>query len=151
MSIKDINLYKFKEKEFTAKNIFYYAQQTKYEFRGVMINKFNLNRKESKKAWKRMINAFNFKPIRTAKKSILQYKERTREANALLVKKRDIPKFQMTYQIGESDVDIIANFLKKGISRVYTSDRAFHETCKILGFNSKMISLYEYANMEKRP
>lgn len=116
-----------------------------------MINKFNLNRKESKKAWKRMINAFNFKPIRTAKKSILQYKERTREANALLVKKRDIPKFQMTYQIGESDVDIIANFLKKGISRVYTSDRAFHETCKILGFNSKMISLYEYANMEKRP
>ena len=148
--VKDINLFKFKEKNFSIKNIFYYAQKTKYEFMGVLINKNGFDREEAKKSWKRVADALDLNLISTQKNKIFPYLFRVEEANNFLVKQRGNCNFQMTYKIGKADIEIIANFLKEGVCLVYTSDRAFYETCKILRLNSKIIFLPDYFKMEKR-
>ena len=60
------------------------------------------------------------------------------------------PQFQSTYKIEDEDVEIIASFLKSKIKMIYTSDRAFHETCKILGLDSKLITMNNYGEMKRR-
>lgn len=147
--IKETNLFKFKEKEFSIKNIFFYARKTKYEFIGVMINRYGFDKKEARKLWKKTVNAFNLNLIRIGNKDMSSYISQVKEVNNLLVKNRDNPNFQMTYKIGDSDIEIISHFLKEKVDLVYTSDRAFYETCKALGLKSKIICLSECSKMER--
>ncbi len=146
--IKDIDLFKFREKEFSASDSLYYAMKTKYEFKGVMLSKFGFDKKEKNKLWRRAKSSLRLNPIRIGEKDISQYLDRVREANAALSKQIK-PQFKRPYKIGEEDIQIIANFLKWKITKVYTSDVAFYETCKILGLKSELIPMSEYFQLKK--
>ena len=148
--IKDIDLFKFKEKEFSINDAIYYAMKTKYEFKGVMLNKFGFDKKEKNKFWKRAKNGLGLKPIKIGKRNISQYLNKVREANALLIKQGYALKYPTAYIIDEDDIEIIANFLIWGITKIYTSDRAFYETCKVIGLKSELIQIPEYSQMMKR-
>ncbi len=147
--IKDIDIFKFREKEFLESDFLYYAMRTKYEFKGVILNKFGFNKKEKNKLWKRAKNALKLNPIKIGKRDILQDLDKARKANAALIENVN-PQFKVSYKIGAEDIEIIANFLKWKISKVYTSDRAFYETCKVLGLKAKLIPISEYLDMKKR-
>ena len=149
--IKDIDLFKFKEKEFSINDAIYYAMKTKYEFKGVILNKYGFNKKEKNKLWRRVKNSLGLKPIKIGKRNISQYLGRVREANSLLIKQGHATKYPTACIIGEEDIEIIANFLKWGITKIYTSDRAFYETCKAIGLKSELILIPEYSQMIKRP
>jgi len=148
--IKDIDLFKFKEREFSINDSIYYTMRTKYEFNGVILNKYGFNKKEKNKLWRRAKNSLGLMPIRIGKRNISSYLEKVREANALLVERERAVKYSAIYKIGKEDIEIIANFLKVNITEIYTSDRAFYETCKILGLKSKLIRIPEYSGMIKR-
>ncbi len=147
--VKNIDLFKFREKEFSANDSLYYAMKTKYEFKGVILNRFGFDKKEKNKLWKRAKNSLKLKPIRIGERNIVKYLDKVREANSFLIKNIN-PQFKVNHKIGEEDIEIIANFLKWKISKVYTSDRAFYETCKILGLKAKLIRISEYFQMKKR-
>lgn len=147
--VKEIDLFKFKEKEFSPNDSLYYAMRTKYEFKGVLLNKFGFNKKEKNKLWKRAKNSLKLNPIRIGGRDISRHLEKVRKANASLIKQIN-PQFKMFNKIGEEDIQIIANFLKWKINKVYTSDRAFYETCKILGLKSRLISISEYFQLKKK-
>ena len=146
MTVKDINMFKFRENEFLPSDYLYYAMRMKYEFKGVILSKYGFDKKEKNKLWRRAKSTLRLKPIAIGNRDISQYLVRVGEANALLVKQR----YNSKYKIGEADIEIIAHYLKWGISIVYTSDLAFHETCKILGLKSELISMSDYAEMKKR-
>lgn len=147
--IKDIDIFKFREKEFLESDFLYYAMRTKYEFKGVMLNKFGFNKKEKNRLWRRAKSALKLNPIKIGKRDILKYLDKARKANAILIENIN-PRSKANYKIGEEDIEIIANFLKWKISKVYTSDRAFYETCKVLGLKSELIRISEYLIMKKR-
>ena len=147
--VKDINIRRFKEKEFSENDLLYYTLRTKYEFKGVILNKYGFDKKEKNKLWRRAKNLLGLTPLRIGRRNISQYINKVKTANDILVEQNSSPKFQISYKIGKADIEIISNFLKSGITKVYTSDRAFYDTCKILGLKSKLISLQDYANMKK--
>ncbi len=147
--VKDINIFNFREKEFSPSDSLYYSMKTKYEFKGVILNKFGFDKKEKNKLWKRAKSALKLKPIRIGQSDISKYSERVRKANAILIKRTN-PRFKIFNRIGDEDIEIIANFLKWKIAKVYTSDRAFYETCRILGLKANLISIPEYSKMKKR-
>lgn len=147
--IKDINLFSFREKFFLPEDSLYYAMRTKYEFKGVMLNKFGFNKKEKNKLWKRAKNALKLNPIKIGKRDISQDLDKARKANAALIENVN-PQFRVSYKIGAEDIEIIANFLKWKIGKVYTSDKAFYETCKVLGLKAELIPISEYLDMRKR-
>ena len=147
--IKDINIFNFREKEFLLSDSLYYAMKTKYEFKGVILNKFGFDKKEKNKLWKRAKSALKLKPIRIGERDISEYFDKVRKANALLVKRAN-PKLQIHAKIGEEDIEIISHFLKWKINKVYTSDRVFYEICRILDLKANLISMSEYSKMKKR-
>ncbi|MEK6850074.1 MAG: hypothetical protein AABX85_00700 [Nanoarchaeota archaeon] len=149
LTIKEINMFNFREQEFSPSDSLYYAMKTKYEFKGVILNKFGFDKKEKNKLWRRAKSALKLNPIRIGKKDLSKYFNKVRKANALLVKQTN-PQFQIHMKIGDEDIEIIANFLKWKIGKVYTSDRAFYETCRILGLQANLISMHEYSKMKKR-
>lgn len=147
--VKDIDLFEFKRKEFLENNILYYAMRIKYEFKGVMLNRFDINKKEKNKLWRRAKKSLGLLPLRIGGSSISKYLDKVREANNKLIGQKE-PQFQLTYKIEDEDIEIIDSLLKSKIKRVYTSDRAFHETCKILGLDSKLITMNDYVKMKRR-
>ena len=147
--IKNIDLFDFKKKKLSINDSLYYAMRTKYEFKGVMLNRFGFDKKEKNKLWKRVKNSLGLRPIKIGKRDISHQLEKVRKANASSVKQITKSTFQ-SCKIGEEDIEIIANFLKWRISKTYTSDRAFHETCNALGFKSNLILIPEYSIMKKR-
>lgn len=148
LTAKDIDIFSFREKEFSPSDSLYYAMKTKYEFKGVILNKFGFDKKEKNKLWKRAKSALKLKPIRIGERDISKYLDKVRKANSLLVKRAN-PEFQIRAKIGDEDIEIIANFLKWKIGKVYTSDRAFYETCRILGLKTNLVSMSEYSKMKK--
>ena len=108
--VKDIDLFNFKEKKFSINDSLYYAMRTKYEFKGVILNKFGFDKKEKNKLWKRAKNSLRLKPIKIGKRDISPHLERVRKANISLAKQITKSTFQ-PYKIGEEDTEIIANFL----------------------------------------
>ena len=149
LTIKEINMFNFREQEFSPSDSLYYAMKTKYEFKGVILNKFGFDKKEKNKLWRRAKSALKLNPIRIGKRDISEYLDKVKKANAIIVK-RSNPQFQTHMKIGDEDIEIIANFLKWKINKVYTSDRAFYETCRILGLQANLISMQEYSKMKKR-
>lgn len=147
--VKDINIFKFRAEEFLESDSLYYAMRTKFEFRGVILNRYGFNKKEKNKLWKRAKSALKLSPIRIGERNIEGYLAKVRDANTLLIAQIK-PQFQRQHKIGEEDVEIIAHFLKWKINKVYTSDRAFYETCKILGLISEFIPMSAYFKMKKR-
>lgn len=146
---KDIDLFEFKKKELPENALLYYALRTKYEFKGVMLNRFDIDKKEKNKLWRRVKKSLGLIPLRIGGNDISKYVHKVREANNKLIGQKE-PQFQSTYKIEDEDVEIIASFLKSKIKMVYTSDRAFHETCKILGLDSKLITMNDYGEMKRR-
>src|SRR3989338_1161948 len=104
---------------------------------------------EKTKLWRRVKKSLGLLPLRIGRSNISRYIDKVREANNKLIGQKE-PQFQSIYKIEDEDVEIIASFLKSKIKMVYTSDRAFHETCKILGLNSKLITMNDYREMKRR-
>src|SRR3989338_6884393 len=98
--------------------------RTKYEFKGVILNRFGFNKKEKNKLWRRAKKALELKPIAIGNRNISEYLERVREANAILVRQEHADEYEINYKMGGEDVEIIANYLKWGIGSIYTSDIA---------------------------
>ena len=146
---KDIDLFEFKKKELPDNALLYYALRIKYEFKGVMLNRFNIDKEEKNKLWRRVKKSLGLLPLRIGRSNISRYIDKVQEANNKLIGQKE-PQFQSIYKIEDEDVEIIASFLKSKIKMVYTSDRAFHETCKILGLNSKLITMNDYREMKRR-
>ncbi|MEK6927474.1 MAG: hypothetical protein AABX11_03500 [Nanoarchaeota archaeon] len=147
--VKDIDIFEFKKREFSDNALLYYALRTKYEFKGVMLNRFDIDKKEKNKLWRRVKKSLGLLPLRIGGSNISRYIDKVREANNKLIGQKE-PQFQSTYKIEDEDVEIIASFLKSNIKMVYTSDKAFHETCKILGLDSKLITMNDYGEMKRR-
>ena len=82
--------------------------RTKYEFKGVILNKFRFDKKEKNKLWKRVKNSLGLKPIKIGKRDISLQLEKVRKANTFLVKQISKSTFQPC-KIGEEDIEIIAN------------------------------------------
>jgi hypothetical protein len=76
--------------------------------------------------------------------------DKVKKANTLLIEQKQNAKFPIFSKIGDADIEIISNFLKWNITEIYTSDKAFYETCKLLGLDSKFISISNYYEMERR-
>ena len=149
MIVKEVNMFKFRKKEFSPFDSLYYVMRTKYEFKGVILNRYGFNKKEKNKLWRRAKKALELKPIAIGNRNISEYLERVRKANTILVRQEHSDKYKINYKIGGEDIEIIANYLKGGIGGIYTSDIAFYETCKILGLKSNLIRMFDYANMSK--
>jgi ribosomal protein L24E len=147
--LKDINLFEFKKKEFSGDAVPYYAMRTKYEFKRVMLNKFDVDKKEKNKLWRRIKSSLGLKPLKIGSSDISKYTDKVKKANTKLIEQKE-PQFQKDYKIENEDIEIIASFLKSKIKIVYTSDRAFHETCEILRLDSKLITMQDYSMMKKR-
>ncbi len=109
--VKDINIFNFREKEFSPSDSLYYAMRTKYEFKGVILNKFGFDKKEKNKLWKRVKNALKLNPIKIGKRNTSKYFDKVRKANAILIKQSN-PMISNTYKVGGEDIEIISNFLK---------------------------------------
>lgn len=139
--IRDINIFKFREKEFSENDSLYYAIRTKYEFKGVIISRFGFDKKEKNKLWRGAKSALKLSPIKIGKGDISHYLDKVKEAK-FIVEKNNY--FIVSSGIGDEDIEIIANFLKWKISKVYTSDKAFYETCKVLGLKSVFIPISRY-------
>ncbi len=148
--IKDIDIYDFKKNNFSENDKLYYTIQTKKEFRGVILNRYGFDKKEKDKLWKRAKRSLGLIPIRIGKRDISKYLDKVNTINNSLSKNINLSKFQMNYKVGIADIRIIANFLKWNITKVYTSDRAFYETCNALGIESKFISSKDYSLMKRR-
>ncbi len=147
--IKDIDIYNFKKKNFNEDDKLYYAMQTKYEFKGVILNRHGFDKKEKNKLWRRAKRSLELIPIKIGKRDISKYLNKVKEVNDSLSKNFYSSKFQ-NHKIGMADIEIIANFLKWNITKVYTSDMAFYETCKVLGLESEYISGKDYSLMKRR-
>ena len=147
--IKDIDIYDFKKKNFNEEDKLYYAMQTKYEFKGVILNRYGFDKKEKNKLWKKAKRSLGLMPIKIGKRDISKYLDKVKDVNDLLSKNINPLKFQI-YKIGRADIEIIANFLKWNITKIYTSDIAFYKTCKTLGLESEFISSKDYSIMKRR-
>ena len=123
--------------------------RTKYEFKRVMLNKFDVDKKEKNKLWRRIKSSLGLKPLKIGSSDISKYTDKVKKANTKLIEQKE-PQFQKDYKIENEDIEIIASFLKSKIKIVYTSDRAFHETCEILRLDSKLITMQDYSMMKKR-
>src|SRR3989344_6059169 len=108
--VKDIDLFEFKKKEPPNKTLLYYALRTKYEFKGVMLNRFDIDKKEKNKLWRRVKKSLGLLPLRIGGSNISRYIDKVRKANNKLIGQKE-PQFQSTYKIEDEDVEIIASFL----------------------------------------
>ena len=123
------NLEDFKAKFYSVKEIFYYASISQKEFMGVLINRHFFDATEVRESWKRISNELNLNLISWNDKNRGPYKNKVKAANNFLVKQEN----NESLRIGKPDLEIIASFLKEGIKKAYTLDRAFAKTCEILG------------------
>jgi predicted nucleic acid-binding protein len=139
-----VDLSKFRKSYLPDKCIIYFAWKTKNEFIGVMMRKYGFDERGAREAWEALENFFNLKRIFWDKDIERQHAPHVKLINEKLAKVRDSPKYSQTFKIGEGDIEIISNFMKEKVDLIYTSDRAFHETCKDLGLHSRLIYLHEF-------
>lgn len=147
--LKNIDLFEFKKKEFSDNTVPYYAMRAKYEFKGVMLNRFDVDKKEKNKLWRRVKKSLGLRPLRIGGSDISRQIDIVKEANDNLIAQKE-QQFQLNYKIEDEDIEIIASFLKSKIKVVYTSDVAFFETCRVLGLDSRLITMKDYGQMKRK-
>lgn len=145
----NIDLEEFRQQHFALNNILFYAKKSHHEFMGVLIGKYKFEKEKAIQEWNKLVNTFGLNLIPWRKGEQESYIARVLEANKNIAKERNCDTYAMDYTIGKADVEIIASFLKGGITKIYTSDRAFHETCKKLGLQAKCINLPEFMGMKR--
>lgn len=146
----NIDLKEFRRQHFAVNNVLFYAKKSHHEFMGVLIGKYEFEKKRAVQKWNDLVDAFDLNLIQWRKGEQEQHLSRVRAMNAQVAEERNNPMFQIDYAIGKADVEIIASFLKEGITKVYTSDRAFYETCKKLGLEARNINVMEFMRMSKK-
>lgn len=109
-------------------NLFYLHKLSVSETYGVLINKFNINKKEAAEKINSWLDGLNIHQIDP--KNIKEYKDLVAGVN-----KEVIADCGEDYLIKSPDIRIIASFIKEGINLIHVKDKGFEETCKRLNIN----------------
>ena len=112
-------------------NWFYINRVSISEALGILIKEFNTDINTDKEGAKRKIKEWISKfPLAVIQYDAVceSYEEIARQANSRVIRKKGD-----NYKVGESDMRIIAGFLKEKVNIVHVRDKGFEETCKELG------------------
>lgn len=148
LATRNIDINKLKEIFFPNKSVFFYANITEKEFKGVLKYGYGYRKNEADRVWQELVSFFNLEPLFDKGFKGKNF-QKIKEVNEKLAKDRDNPNFSKTFKIGFPDMKIISCFMGEGMDRVYSSDEAFRETCKKLNLNAPEITLRKYMKMEE--